>query len=196
MLNIIIFGAPGSGKGTQSQMLVEKYGLIHISTGELLRAEIQKNTPLGVIAKGYIDKGQLIPDNLMLDTLAAHYDSLDKATTPGVIFDGFPRTLPQAEAFKQMLAERGQSVGVMIEIVVPEVELINRLIKRGLETGRSDDNEETIQKRLGVYHTETAPLIDYYKEEGLYQVVLDKGVMAGVFAEISAIIEQQLNGQR
>lgn len=150
MLNIVIFGAPGSGKGTQSARIVEKYGLNHISTGDVLRAEIKNGTELGQTAKGYIDQGQLIPDSLMIDILASVFDSF--TDSKGVIFDGFPRTIAQAEALKVMLAERGQEVSIMLDLEVPEDELMTRLIKRGQESGRADDNEETIKKRLVVYH--------------------------------------------
>ena len=150
MLNIVIFGAPGSGKGTQSARIVEKYGLNHISTGDVLRAEIKNGTPLGTTAKGYIDNGQLIPDALMIDILASVFDSFKDSK--GVIFDGFPRTIAQADALKAMLKERGQEVSVMLDLEVPEDELMTRLIKRGQESGRADDNEDTIKKRLVVYH--------------------------------------------
>ena len=130
MKNIVIFGAPGSGKGTQSDLMIEKYGFNHISTGDVLRAEIKNGTELGKTAKGFIDNGQLIPDELMIDILASVYDSFGKEHK-GVIFDGFPRTIPQAEALKKMLAERGHKVAAMIELDVPEDELMKRLIKRG-----------------------------------------------------------------
>lgn len=157
MKNIVIFGAPGAGKGTQSDKLIEKYGLGHISTGDVLRNEIKNGTELGQTAKGYIDNGQLIPDDLMVTILASVYDGFGKEHA-GVIFDGFPRTIPQAEALKEMLAERGHQVAAMIELSVPEDELMARLLNRGKLTGRSDDNEETIKKRLEVYHNQTAPL--------------------------------------
>ena len=130
MKNIVIFGAPGSGKGTQSELMIEHYGLEHISTGDVLRAEIKKETELGKTAQSFIDKGQLIPDDLMINILAGVYDSFGKEHK-GVIFDGFPRTIPQAEALKSMLAERGHRVAAMIELDVPEDILMDRLIKRG-----------------------------------------------------------------
>ena len=164
MLNIVIFGAPGSGKGTQSARIVEKFGINHISTGDVLRAEIKNGTELGKTAKGYIDQGQLIPDELMIDILASVFDSF--TDSKGVIFDGFPRTIAQAEALKKMLAERGQ------------------------ESGRADDNEETIKKRLVVYHSQTAPLIDWYKAEGQYCHINGLGTMEGIFAEIAEAIEK------
>ena len=188
MLNIVIFGAPGSGKGTQSERIVEKYGINHISTGDVLRAEIKNGTELGKTAKGYIDQGQLIPDELMIDILASVFASFKDSK--GVIFDGFPRTIAQAEALKKMLAERGQDVSVMVDLEVPEDELMVRLIKRGKDSGRADDNEETIKKRLHVYHSQTAPLIDWYKNEKKYQHINGLGTMEGIFAEICEAIDK------
>ena len=188
MLNIVIFGAPGSGKGTQSERIVEKYGINHISTGDVLRAEIKNGTELGKTAKGYIDQGQLIPDELMIDMLASVFDSFKDSK--GVIFDGFPRTIAQAEALKKMLAERGQDVSVMVDLDVPEEELMVRLIKRGKDSGRADDNEETIKKRLHVYHSQTAPLIDWYKNEKKYQHINGLGTMEGIFAEICEAVDK------
>ena len=177
MKNIVIFGAPGSGKGTQSDLLIRKYGLGHISTGDVLRNEIKNETELGKTAKAYIDKGQLIPDELMVNILASVYDSFGKEHE-GVIFDGFPRTIPQAEALKKMLDERGHKIAAMIELDVPENELMVRLVKRGKESGRSDDNEETIKKRLDVYHNQTAPLIEWYKAEGIHHHINGLGESA------------------
>ena len=188
MLNIVIFGAPGSGKGTQSERIVEKYGINHISTGDVLRAEIKNGTELGKTAKGYIDQGQLIPDELMIDILASVFDSFKDSK--GVIFDGFPRTIAQAEALKKMLAERGQDVTVMVDLEVPEDELMVRLIKRGKDSGRADDNEETIKKRLHVYHSQTSPLIDWYKNEKKYQHINGLGTMEGIFADICEAVDK------
>ena len=188
MLNIVIFGAPGSGKGTQSERIVEKYGINHISTGDVLRAEIKNGTELGKTAKGYIDQGQLIPDELMIDILASVFDSFKDSK--GVIFDGFPRTIAQAEALKKMLEERGQDISVMLDLEVPEEELMVRLIKRGKDSGRADDNEETIKKRLHVYHSQTSPLIDWYKNEKKYQHINGLGTMEGIFAEICEAVDK------
>ncbi len=189
MLNIVIFGAPGSGKGTQSEKIVEKYQLNHISTGDVLRAEIKNGTELGQTAKQYIDQGQLIPDELMVEILASVLDSFG-AESKGVIFDGFPRTIPQAEALKRMLQERDQEVSVMLDLEVPEEELMDRLIKRGQTSGRADDNEETIKRRLVVYHEQTAPLKDYYKEEGSYRHINGFGELERIFADICKAIEE------
>lgn len=188
MKNIVIFGAPGAGKGTQSDKIIEKYGLGHISTGDVLRSEISKGSELGKTAKGYIDNGQLIPDELMVDILAKVYDDFGP-DHEGVIFDGFPRTIPQAEALKKMLADRGHKVAAMIELYVPESELTKRLINRGKESGRTDDNEETIKKRLDVYHKQTQPLCDWYHNEGLHHKVDGLGDMDRIFADICKIID-------
>ena len=188
MKNIVIFGAPGSGKGTQSDMLIEHYGLGHISTGDVLRNEIKKGTELGKTAQSYIDGGNLIPDELMVSILANVYDSYGRGHK-GVIFDGFPRTIPQAEALKQMLDERGDRVAAMIELDVPEDELMQRLIKRGQESGRADDNEETIKKRLVVYHSQTQPLIDWYKQEGLHHHINGLGTLERIFSDIKKVID-------
>lgn len=188
MKNIVIFGAPGAGKGTQSDKLIEKYGLGHISTGDVLRNEIKNGTELGQTAKGYIDNGQLIPDDLMVSILASVYDGFGKEHA-GVIFDGFPRTIPQAEALKKMLAERGHQIDAMIELSVPEDELMARLLNRGKLTGRSDDNEGTIKKRLEVYHNQTAPLIDWYENEGIHHHVEGLGTVDEIFDRICAVVD-------
>ena len=188
MRNIVIFGAPGSGKGTQSDLIIEKYGLNHISTGDVLRAEIKNGTELGKVAKQYIDDGMLVPDTLIVDMLAKVYDTYG-SQHKGVIFDGFPRTVNQAEALKEMLAKRGHKVAAMIELDVPEDELMTRLLKRGLESGRSDDNEETIRKRLGVYHSQTSPLIDWYEKEGIRHKINGLGELQRIFQDISQVID-------
>lgn len=188
MKNIVIFGAPGSGKGTQSDLLVKKYGFKHISTGDVLRAEIKNDTELGKTAKGYIDNGQLIPDELMISILASVYDSL--CPCEGVIFDGFPRTIPQAEALKAMLAERGTEVAAMLELDVPDDMLMERLINRGKTSGRADDNAETIRKRLDVYRSQTAPLIDWYETEGKRNAVKGYGSLEEINAALCAVIDK------
>ena len=188
MKNIVIFGAPGSGKGTQSDKLIEKYGLQHISTGDVLRAEIKNDTALGRTATQYIDQGQLIPDELMVSILASVYDGFGRGHK-GVIFDGFPRTIPQAEALKAMLAERGDKVAAMIELDVPEDELMKRLLLRGQLSGRADDNEETIKKRLVVYHQQTQPLIEWYSKEGLHYHIDGLGELDRIFQDICAVVD-------
>jgi len=189
MKNIVIFGAPGSGKGTQSDKLIEKYGYKHISTGDVLRAEIKRGTELGRQVAAIIDKGNLIPDEMMVEILAKVYDSFGH-DHHGVIFDGFPRTIPQAEALKTMLSERGDCVSAMIDLEVPEAELMQRLILRGQQSGRADDNEETIKKRLQVYHSQTQPLVEWYKQEGLYHLVNGHGTIDHIFENICRVVEK------
>ena len=191
MKNIIIFGAPGSGKGTYSDEIVNRYGMGHISTGDVLRAEIKNGTELGKIAQGYISNGQLIPDDLMIEILAKTYDA--QPAGKGVIFDGFPRTIAQAEALKQMLKERGHEMGIMIELVVEEDILMARLLNRAKEQGRADDNEETIKKRFAVYQNQTAPLIDWFEKEGIrHSFSAEKyPLIEDMIAAISAVIDAE-----
>ncbi len=188
MINIVMFGAPGSGKGTQSDKIVAKYGFAHISTGDVLRGEIKNQTELGATAKKYIDNGQLIPDSLMIDILAKVFDSMCPCN--GVIFDGFPRTIAQAEALSKLLAERGTDISAMIDLEVPNDILMERLINRGKTSGRADDNEETIKKRLDVYNNQTAPLIEWYKKEGKYCYVKGYGDIDDIFNDICVIIDK------
>lgn len=189
MKNIIIFGAPGSGKGTYSEEIVAKYEMGHISTGDVLRGEIKNGTELGNIAKGYIDNGQLIPDELMIDILAKTYDSMSSSN--GVIFDGFPRTIEQAEALKRMLSERGHDMGMMIELVVDEETLMARLLNRAIEQGRADDNEETIKKRFEVYNKQTSPLAEWFQNEGIRNVFTWKGSKEQMLSVIFETIDKQ-----
>lgn len=189
MKNIIIFGAPGSGKGTYSAEIVEKYGMGHISTGDVLRNEIKNGTELGKIAKGYIDNGQLIPDELMIDILAKTYD--EQPAGKGVIFDGFPRTIAQAEALKKMLAERKHELGIMLELVVDEETLLARLLNRAQEQGRADDNEETIKKRFEVYHKQTEPLAEWFEKEGIRNTFTWKGSKEQMLSEIYSFLDAQ-----
>lgn len=189
MKNIVIFGAPGSGKGTQSDLLIAKYGLGHISTGDVLRREIAADTALGRTAKGYTESGRLIPDALMTDILAGVYASYGD-DHEGVIFDGYPRTIPQAVALKTMLARHGHSVAAMIEIAVSDEALMERLIKRGRDSGRADDNAATIRKRLDVYHTQTQPLVDWYAAEGLHHRVDGFGDIRRIFSDICDIVDK------
>ena len=188
MFNLVIFGAPGSGKGTQSKKLIDRYGLTHISTGEVLRSQITAGTELGKIADSYISKGHLIPDDLMVDILASEVDRL-RPTSNGFIFDGFPRTIPQADALKKMLEQRGEEVHSVIGLEVADEELMERLIKRGAESGRADDNPETIGNRLKVYHSTTSPLRDYYNKEGKYTPIHGSGQVEDIFSNIVNAID-------
>lgn len=189
-MNIVIFGAPGSGKGTQSERLVERYGLHHISTGELLREHIAKGTPLGKLADSYISKGLLIPDELMIDVLHDLFHENPHSLNKGVIFDGFPRTVAQAEALSEMLAEYGTAVHAVVGLEVGDDELIDRLVKRGKDSGRSDDNLDTIKKRIAVYHKQTAPLRDYYLSKGQYNAIKGSGSVDDIFKEISGTLDR------
>ena len=190
MTNIVIFGAPGSGKGTQSERLIDQYGLHHISTGDVLRSHMARGTELGKIAESFISQGQLIPDELMINILADVLDSNPAATQKGVIFDGFPRTIPQAKALNELQAKRGTEVHAVIGLEVDDEELVDRLIKRGQMSGRSDDNLETINKRLTVYHSQTSPLRDYYMTEGKYKAIEGKGSIDDIFNAIKKSIDQ------
>ena len=188
MLNIILCGAPGSGKGTQSDFIVEKYGLQHLSTGDVLRAEIKSGSALGQEIDAIISKGNLVPDEKMIALIENFIASLP-SDSKGVIFDGFPRTIPQAEALKVMLDKRGHKVAAMIELDVPDSELTERLIKRGKESGRSDDNADTIKKRLTVYHNQTAPLSEWYEKEGLRHHINGLGALERIFGDICNVID-------
>ena len=191
MLNLVIFGAPGSGKGTQSEKLIDRYHLHHISTGEVLRDHIARGTELGRTADSYISQGQLIPDELMLRVLEHELDNNPDKTAEGVIFDGFPRTIPQALALKDMMTRRGQKIHAVIGLEVPEDQLMERMVLRGKESGRSDDNPETIRKRLAVYHKQTQPLRDYYVGEGVYVPIKGDGTVDQVFERVIAALDKK-----
>lgn len=190
MFNIVIFGAPGSGKGTQSDKLIAHYNLFHISTGDVLRDHIKRGTELGKTANAYISEGKLIPDDLMISILDSVLDENKEATKEGVIFDGFPRTIPQAKSMKAMLEKRAAKVNIVLGLEVDEAELIDRLIKRGLESGRSDDNLETIKKRLVVYHEQTSPLKQYYLDEGKYVAIEGSGSIDDIFSRICEAVDK------
>ena len=188
MFNIVMFGAPGSGKGTQSKMIVERYGFDYISTGDMLRQAISQGSELGRTAKEYIDRGQLVPDDLIVRLIADFLDG--KHGSKGVIFDGFPRTLKQAEALKTMLNERGTDIHILLDLQVEDDELVDRLIERGKISGRSDDNPETIKARLDVYHTQTAPLATYYIGEGKHVAIKGIGRIEEIFERIAEAIDR------
>lgn len=188
MKNIVIFGAPGSGKGTQSDKIIEEFGVAHISTGDVLRAEINKGSELGKLAASIINDGNLLPDSLITDILASTLDSLGK-DIPGVIFDGFPRTLAQAESLDVMLKQRGEEVSVVVGLEVDDAELISRIVARGKTSGRADDNEETAKKRLETYYQQTLPLKDYYEKQGKYAKINGVGSIDEIYAEVSKAIK-------
>lgn len=195
MLNLVLFGGPGSGKGTQSARLIDEFGLHHISTGEVLRDHIKRQTELGKIADSYISQGQLIPDELMISILDEVLEKEAKGKA-GVIFDGFPRTIPQAEALKELLRKRGTDLHAVVGLEVPEEELIDRMLNRGKETGRADDNLDTIKKRLEVYHNQTSPLRDYYCKENKYMKINGSGVVDDIFNEIAEGICNKTGAKR
>lgn len=190
MLNLVLFGGPGSGKGTQSARLIDNYGLYHISTGELLRDHIKRGTELGKTSDSYISKGQLIPDDLMISIIE---ETLDKEAKDkkGVIFDGFPRTIPQAEALAELLQKRGTDVHAVIGLEVPDEELIARMLKRGEETGRADDNPETIKNRLHVYHSQTQPLREHYIGKEKYIPINGTGHIDDIFEQIKSGLNEK-----
>jgi adenylate kinase len=187
MKYVILFGPPGCGKGTQSEKIVAKYGFGHISTGDVLRGEIAKQSELGKIAKEYIDKGALIPDDLIIDMLEKSLNELPASST-GVIPDGFPRTTAQAAALKTMLAKRNESISAVLNLTVPDEELVVRLINRGKVSGRSDDNMETIQKRLKTYYDQSFPVIDFYKAEGCLNNIEGVGTIDEIFDRVCKVI--------
>lgn len=189
MFNLVIFGGPGSGKGTQSEKLIDRYGLTHISTGQVLRDEIARGSELGKIADSYISHGNLIPDELMVRILADLVDRL-MPTSKGFIFDGFPRTIPQAEELKKMLDKRGAKVDAVVGLEVPDDELTVRLVNRGKVSGRADDNEETIRQRLAVYHSTTSPLRDFYVRDGSYLPIHGLGSIDEIFSRITQAIDK------
>lgn len=183
MLNIVLFGPPGAGKGTQSAKLIEKYNLVHLSTGDLLRAERKAQTPLGIKANEYIEKGNLVPDEVVIGMIENKIK--ESANSKGFIFDGFPRTVAQAHALDQLLSHHHTAISSMIALEVEPAELMERLVKRGAESGRADDQDENIIKnRISVYNSETLPVADYYKNQQKYIGVYGIGSVDGIFDTI------------
>lgn len=190
MLNLIICGAPGSGKGTQSDLIIKKYNLKHFSTGDILRKEIAENTELGKYANSFISKGQLVPDEVVIEMIAHEIDILEKEHINGIIFDGFPRTINQAAALEELLEKRGLKTEILLDLIVDEQELIDRLLLRGKTSGRSDDNLETIKQRLMVYENQTKPVTDYYKNLGKYVGIHGMGSIDEIFGRITQAVDQ------
>jgi adenylate kinase len=191
MINIILFGPPGAGKGTQSTKIIEKYSLTHISTGDLFRKHLKEGTPLGQLAKGYMDKGNLVPDQVVIDMVDDKIKS--SGSISGIIFDGFPRTIPQAEALDKLLASKQSPIKVLIELVVPEEELKKRLAERAAKENRPDDAKpEVIENRIAVYKAETVAVAQYYKEHNKYASVIGVGEINDIFKNICTEIDKSL----
>ncbi len=190
MFNLILFGPPGSGKGTQSQNIVDTYNLNHISTGDLLREEVSNETPLGVEAKKFMDQGMLVPDEVVIGMISSKIDENPDAR--GFIFDGFPRTSAQAEALDKLLEFKHTAIDLMLSLQVPEEELVKRLVLRGKTSGRSDDNKEVITKRIKEYHSKTAPVADHYNEQDKLVNLKGDGDIESTFKLIAKEIDQFL----
>lgn len=188
MFNLVLFGPPGSGKGTQSEKIVSRYGLVHLSTGNLLREEIASNSSLGLAARNYMDHGQLVPDEVVIGMVDSFFDRHKDAA--GFLFDGFPRTQAQAEALDELLKRKKTSIHAVIALEVTEDELVKRLLNRGKTSGRSDDtNEEVIRKRFSVYMKETSPVADHYKEQKKFFSIPGEGTVEEIFGNICAVMD-------
>jgi adenylate kinase len=188
MINIILFGPPGSGKGTQAVKLAERYDLLHISTGDLFRYEIGHQTQLGKRAKSYIDQGQLVPDEITVGMLRNKVEAHPEVS--GYIFDGFPRTIPQAEALDALLEELGQSISRLIMLEAPDEEIVRRIVNRGRTSGRADDlDEQVIRKRIAVYKQETSPVYDFYSAENKAVKVNGMGQIEEIFERLCRQID-------
>ena len=189
MLNLILFGPPGSGKGTQAKKLEEKFNLIHISTGDLFRYEIGNNTPLGLKAKEYMDQGHLVPDEVTIGMLQNKVEKHPEAI--GFIFDGFPRTVPQAEALDAFLAEKDTTISGLLMLDVDDDEIVSRILNRGKTSGRSDDNDEQIiRNRIKVFNDQTAPIFDHYEMFGKSQRINGIGSINDIFGRLSDTISE------
>ena len=191
MRNLIVFGPPGSGKGTQALKLVEQYGLNHISTGDILREQLAGQTPLGLEAQKFMAQGLLVPDKLVIGMLGSRLDELlEGGAATGFIFDGFPRTVAQAEALDEMLSEKGLSISLVLALDVSEDELIRRIMKRGKTSGRSDDLElETVRRRVEEYSGKTTPVAEYYFRQGKFRTIPGEGGIEQIFGSLSAAVE-------
>lgn len=191
MFNIILFGPPGSGKGTQSEMLIAKYGLIHLSTGDILRREIAAGTPLGLEAKSIMDKGELVPDEVVIGMISSALEANPEAK--GFLFDGFPRTTAQASALDKLLQLKGTEIGIVLALEVSEEELVKRLLNRGLTSGRSDDtNEVVITARIAEYRKKTSAVADYYQQFDKVKNIQGEGSVDEIFTLLSNEIDSRL----
>ncbi|MDX9770439.1 MAG: adenylate kinase [Tenuifilaceae bacterium] len=192
MLNIVLFGPPGAGKGTQSQIVMNRYNLMHLSTGDILRNAMDRKTPRGIQAKKYMSRGELVPDELVIGIIGRRLDEyLNK--TNGFIFDGFPRTTVQAKEFDIILAQKQISITLMIELEVDHDELISRLMKRGQLSGRSDDQDiDVINNRINIYNESTRPLMEYYKAQGKYVGINGMGDVDEIYQRICSVIDKEI----
>ena len=189
MLHLILFGPPGAGKGTQAAALVEKFHLMHISTGDLLRSEIAGQTTLGLQAKTYMDRGELVPDETVVGMICNQLENLNGIS--GIIYDGFPRTPKQSHVLEKILNPRGETINALISLEVPHAELVERLLNRGKTSGRSDDTSlETIENRIRVYHSKTKPLIDHYATQGKHIPVNGVGTIDEIASRLFEVIER------
>ncbi|MEO8569780.1 MAG: adenylate kinase [Ginsengibacter sp.] len=191
MFNLILFGPPGSGKGTQSEKLIAKYNLKHLSTGDLLRSEISRKTPLGIEAKKFMDKGQLVPDEVVIGMISYALDYNPDAN--GFLFDGFPRTSTQAQALDKLLVLKHTSINVMLALDVSEEELVKRLVKRGETSGRTDDNnEQVIRTRIVEYNKKTSPVAEYYKKANKVVMIKGEGTVEEIFLALTKEIDTRM----
>ena len=188
MFNLVLFGPPGSGKGTQSTSIINQYNLVHISTGDILRVEVANATPLGLEAKKFMDAGALVPDEVVIGMIGSKLD--ENKEVNGFIFDGFPRTIAQAEALDKLLEFKKTPINLVLSLAVPEEELIARLVNRGEESGRSDDNEETARKRYHEYLNKTAPVADFYANQEKLVLVQGVGSVDEIFHKICLEIDE------
>lgn len=191
MFNLVLFGPPGSGKGTQSANIIEKYNLIQLSTGDILRGEVKNETPLGIEAKKFMDQGQLVPDEVVIGMISSKLD--ENPAVKGFIFDGFPRTVAQAEALDNLLEFKNNPINVVISLLVSEEELKTRLISRGEVSGRADDNEAVIVNRIKEYHAKTSPVADYYRSKDTLVELPGEGSVDEIFDAISGVIDTRIN---
>ncbi len=190
MFNLILFGPPGSGKGTQSEKLIAKYGFRHLSTGDILRSEIANKTALGMEAKSLMDKGQLVPDEVVIGMIRTALDN--NPGVPGFLFDGFPRTKAQAEALDNLLAQKNSEIGIVLALQVPDEELISRMLNRARTSGRADDADEQVQrKRLDVYLRDTIPVAKHYAQKNKVKEIYGVGTVDEIFGKLSDEIDRR-----